>query len=276
MAAPNDLVSLQDVKAFLGVQSGNDDALLTGMIAGVSQAIRNYLNRPFFLPKVVTENYDGIGGDALLLRNWPVTSVQSVSVNGQIVPPAPTPGPNVAPGAGWQLEDDGGIPPGAMQRIFLTGYSFAKGRRNVTVTYRAGYQLIGEHATIPAGGGQIAPEQPHGAWASDQGVAFADGTVLTAVSGAPNAGQYSVNAAIIRYTFAAADAGKAVLLSYGYIPSALADAAKEWIADRYRHKDRIAQVSKSLGGQETTAFRITDMPGYVKLLLVNFNCILSV
>jgi hypothetical protein len=41
---------------------------------------------------------------------------------------------------------------------------------------------------------------------------------LTAVAGTPMTGQYSVSAGV--YTFSAGDANKAVLISYGYIPTA--------------------------------------------------------
>ena len=61
--------------------------------------------------------------------------------------------------------------------------------------------------------------QPLGAWALDRGVSYASsGTPLTPVAGTPTTGQYSVSAGI--YTFSPGDAGKAVLISYGYIPTA--------------------------------------------------------
>lgn len=53
------------------------------------------------------------------------------------------------------------------------------------------------------------------AWATDLGVKFAStGLPLTRVASAPATGQYSVAAGV--YTFAAADTGKAVLISYQY------------------------------------------------------------
>lgn len=52
-------------------------------------------------------------------------------------------------------------------------------------------------------------------WATDLGVKFAsNGNPLTRVASAPATGQYSVAAGV--YTFAAADQGKAVLITYGY------------------------------------------------------------
>lgn len=58
-----------------------------------------------------------------------------------------------------------------------------------------------------------------GTFGSDMGVFFAaTGVQLTRVTSAPAAGQYSVSAAGV-YTFAAADAGKSVGLSYEYTSS---------------------------------------------------------
>lgn len=51
-------------------------------------------------------------------------------------------------------------------------------------------------------------------WTTDLGVQYAGGQQLTQVSGTPTTGQYSVAAGV--YTFAAADEGKAVLISYYY------------------------------------------------------------
>ena len=52
-------------------------------------------------------------------------------------------------------------------------------------------------------------------WTADQGVQDAlTGFPLTHVTGTPTTGQYSVAAGV--YTFAAADTGKAVLISYNY------------------------------------------------------------
>lgn len=51
-------------------------------------------------------------------------------------------------------------------------------------------------------------------WTVDLGVQYANGTPLTMVASAPSVGEYSVAAGV--YTFAAADVGKAVLISYEY------------------------------------------------------------
>jgi hypothetical protein len=55
----------------------------------------------------------------------------------------------------------------------------------------------------------------------------------------------------------------------------LANCAIEWAADRYRYRERIAMTSKSLGGQETTAFRISAMPEFVVMALRGFARVIA-
>lgn len=80
-------------------------------------------------------------------------------------------------------------------------------------------------AAIPAGAPYtitVAPPNT-GTFVNDLGVFFAaTGVQLTRVASAPATGQYSVSAAGV-YTFAAADAGKSVGLSYEYSSSGTGD-----------------------------------------------------
>ena len=183
----------------------------------------------------------------------------------------------VSPMPGYVLEQSDDAPPGAMQQLFLRGpHRFHKGRQNVVVSYRAGYEIVGEAWKVPS----VAPLTivalaPYGGWAVDTGVAYAGGAALTAVAGAPALGQYSVDPTSGTYTFAAADAGKAVTLSYGYIPADLEQCALEWVAERYKYKDRIGMTSKSLGGQETTAYKNKAVPDFVAQTLINFRRVIA-
>lgn len=70
---------------------------------------------------------------------------------------------------------------------------------------------------IPATPFQITPTVPGaGTFGKDLGVMKTDGTALTRVASAPTTGQYSVNEATGVYTFAAADTGVSVLISFNY------------------------------------------------------------
>jgi hypothetical protein len=82
-----------------------------------------------------------------------------------------------------------------------------------------------------------------------------------AVTGNPAAGQYAVVNGT--YNFAQPDAGSTVLLTYGYVPADLASCCMDWAAERYAYRSRIGQHSKSLGGQETMAFIVKDIPDFV-------------
>ena len=247
MSAPSDLASLADCKAWLSLTSTADDALLCGLITAVSRAILADLGR-MVLPKTYSEGLDGGGATALPLREWPVTSVQSCVLDGVSMQAAAAPGQG-----GYVLDDAGSAPPGAMQRLLYQGGSFPTGPRSVAVTYRAGYEIVGEAALVPVAAPYLVTAQaPFGAWAQDTGVA-----------GAP--GPYAVAAGV--YTFTAAAAGAALALSYAYVPADLAHAALEWVADRYVARTRIGQSAKTLGGQETASFIVKAMPDVVSRLL---------
>ena len=189
-----DLVALGAVKNWLGVMTDDDDALLGALITQISRGIYNYINRSFVLPADVTEAYDGTGRDQLLLRNWPVGAVYSVVVDGNAIPPAPMMVANVHPAHGYVLEQSDDAPPGAMQQLFLRGpHVFRKGRQNIVVSYRAGYEIVGEAQAIPSSAPfTIDALAPYGGWAADTGVAYAGGAAMTAVLTAPTQGQYSV------------------------------------------------------------------------------------
>jgi hypothetical protein len=128
--AENDLVSLGDVKAYLGgdLQS-NDDAVLSRLVSAASAFVVTACARQF-LEQSYDELYDGRGNGRLYLRHTPVTGVSSLSIDGSMVPRAVTPGE-----PGWRL--NGNV-------ILLFGHWFHRGLVNVAVSYTAGY------ATTPA------------------------------------------------------------------------------------------------------------------------------
>ncbi|MGH6974245.1 MAG: hypothetical protein ACRED6_06425 [Stellaceae bacterium] len=73
----------------------------------------------------------------------------------------------------------------------------------------------GEAGTVPASSPYTVSAANAATFADDYGVVYAaTGLPLAKVAAGPAAGQYSESAGI--YTFASADAGKAVLLSYTY------------------------------------------------------------
>ncbi len=263
----NNLTTLSNAKAWLGVSTTDDDNLLTRLIGAASRAIHTYLQRPNLFQHACSETYDGSGGRRLVLREWPVLSVASLKVGTVSVPAAASYGQS-----GYLLEAWNGYPPGGPQALDLCWYDFCRGLNNVAVTYTAGYAVQNEAWTIPTTPYQVTVNAPYGSWAVDQGVTL-NGVAMTPVSGTPASGQYSVSGG--QYTFAAADSGKAVLISYSYIPADIEQACIELVGERYRTKDRIGEKSKTLGGQETVAYDTGAMNAYVKQLLQPFRKVIQ-
>jgi len=264
-----DLVTLDDLKAWIyktptGAGAGANDDLLKKMITRASQLVCNYLNRTTFYKQSVTELRDGYGKDFMLLREFPVLSISSVTVCTTTV--LQSTGPS---DTGYSLEPWDGIPPGSQQTLILRGYAFAPGRQQNKIIYEAGYVVQGETATIPDDGAYTVTTQPN--WLADEGVTFADGTALTLVASGPASGQYALGNAPGQYVFAVADAGKAILLSYDFCPVDLAQAVIEWIADRYAYMTRTGEVSRSVGGQTTATYAIKDIPTFVQLVCEQFQ-----
>lgn len=255
---PNDLTTLAEVKSWLNISTSGDDVILSRLISSTSQYIQSWLNRQFTVASG-TEVYNGVGTQQLALRNYPVVSVSAVVVDGISIP-----------------QSSDGVRSGFVydsKMVYLIGYQFTRASQNIKVTYTWGYQQNNELAAIPAVPYQISAASLSLPWNKDVSVAFAsDGAVLTSVSGIPTTGQYAVsyinNAPV--YTFAAADTGKAVLITYAYTPYEIEQACIELLSIRYRERTRIGENSKNIGG-ETVSFNVKDMPDSVKTILNNYR-----
>ncbi len=266
MASSFDLVTLSDLKTWLEVEGTQDDALLSLLISQVSRAILSFLDRPSILPTTYTDVIDGGNDTSVMLRYWPVSAIVSCIVDGVAIPAASPLLAGAPARKGYVLDSPDAAPPGRMQRLSMRYGVFSQGLQNVIISYFAGYQVSGEASVVPATAPFLVMAQaPYGAFASDSGVAYANGSPLASVSQNPGVAQYSVTAGL--YTFAAADAGAHLTLTYGYIPYDLALAAKEWAAERYAYHSRIGQASKSLGGQETVSFIVKDIPDFIARIL---------
>jgi hypothetical protein len=266
MASSFDLVTLADLKTWLEVEGTGDDDLLSLLISQISRAILTFLDRPSILPTTYTDIIDGGNDTSVMLRYWPVNAIASCSIDGVAIAPAPPLIAGATGQMGYMLDSADAAPPGRMQRLSMRYDLFCRGVQNVIISYFAGYQVTNEAAAIPASAPfTITAQAPYGAFSADGGVAYKTGTILTPVAQNPGFGQYAVSGGL--YTFAAADAGEAVTLTYGYIPHDLALATKEWVGERYASHTRIGQASKSLGGQETVSFIVKDIPDFVSLIL---------
>lgn len=150
-----DLSSIQDVKTWLGIGQGNtsDDSPIQDCITAFSVYVLRLTARgaadgsiptvsPFVQPVSYDEFYDGSGTDSLQLRNWPITAVASLNVNGRTIPASSGIGHfgYVVDGdgkflsmrsGGWNYQRGGGCSSG-----------FPDGAQNVEVQYTAGFAAV--------------------------------------------------------------------------------------------------------------------------------------
>lgn len=234
--------------AFVGVA----DPLVARLISATSAFIQNWLGR-VIASNSYTRSFDGQNMQTLLLPQYPVTAVSALTVNGQTIAarPALTFPAVYSDGGGYTFTEAG--------RLAVTGYLFPRGYQNVTVSWTGGFLIADEAQTIPASAPYELATLTR--WsAGDRGVTFADGTALTAVTGTPAAGQYAVDGSV--YTFAAADAGLAVLISYACVPFDVEQACIDTMGDWFKYRERIGITSKSIDGQSIslTNFTNTGLP----------------
>lgn len=267
--ALNDLCQLADVKLWLGRTDSNSNSLLASLITRASRDIYTHLQRPLLLPHTVTEIRDGNGGTSMILKQWPVISVASVVSCGETIPAGSTDF-----GAGYVFEQWDGAPPGRPQALSLRGYSFPCDAQSVTIVYQSGYQMTAEPQTVSGGAATV--NATYGKWASDVGVAYANGAALTKVASAPAVGQYALGANAGTYDFNAGDDGAAVLISYGFVPSDLADACIELVSERFKYSERIGEKTHSLGGNETVAFDATRFTPLIAAMLQPYKNLLPI
>lgn len=119
-----DMTSLANVKQYLGLTTSDDDALLTRLVTAMSEGIESCLNR-VVTSASYTELRDGNGKDVMMFANIPATGVTSVKVNGLPIP--------LAPGItsyGYRFDET---------LLMLNGATFDRGRRNIEITYTAGF-----------------------------------------------------------------------------------------------------------------------------------------
>lgn len=267
-----------------GGQNLTSDRLIDIEIGSVSAVILAYLARSTLAFQVVNEIRDGIGNNKMLLKRWPVLSVNILSLSSFGIPVTTIPPASATSGGYTVTPVWDGVPPGQPQFISVFGYSFPRSQANVTINYNAGYATLNEAQTIPNDTEyQIVPSQPYGIISGNIHVAYSNGTLLTAVakSVTPTVGQYvppdplSGAQATNYYQFAAADAGASILLSYSYIPQGIEQAARELVLERLSYRTRIAMQSKGLAGQETTSYKLTFLPDWIKNSLQPYKQIMG-
>lgn len=82
--ATNSLVTLVSLKAYLGVTTTTDDALMESLIDRASDFIQRYCAR-YFVSQRYTEWHDTYGADRVALKNNPVENIRFIGVGGDNV-----------------------------------------------------------------------------------------------------------------------------------------------------------------------------------------------
>jgi len=97
------------------------------LVSAASAFIESNLNRIFEITDYV-ETRSGRDEKFITFSDYPVSSVSSVSIDGQAIPAAAS-----ITGAGYRFDDT---------RLVLNGYRFNRGLLNVQIAYSAGYATV--------------------------------------------------------------------------------------------------------------------------------------
>lgn len=268
-AANYNLVTLTAAKTELEITGTEDDAWLNSAIPQISKAIAHYCQRVFQVEALTDTFYVDRrwrthqrtdDRDVLQLTRFPTLGVLSVV---ETLPDGTT--NTLALGTDYVRNDKIG------QLIRLnsdTGFPGHWRGAIIAVQYQAGQGAIAsENYTIAANPGPYTQTVAQAATFSiDQGVSYTGGAALTPItSGTPAVGQYLCAPSTGIYTFAAADAGKAITIAYGYnlIEADLQDAALRLLTARYsaQARDPMLMSQEQPGGVGAQRFWVGTPPG---------------
>jgi hypothetical protein len=130
------LVSLADVKAYIGKETDEDTAVLETIINSVSAVFNGYTKRNLAKQTYTAVYLDGNGQERLYLPNWPITVVTSLYEDNVLM----VAGEN----SNYLLYADDGyvlrMPSGA---VWMTG------PKKIKITYDAGYVCLTGTITLP-------------------------------------------------------------------------------------------------------------------------------
>lgn len=147
MPDPRDLTTLSNAKAWLNIPATqtSEDALLTRLVTAESLLLLQAINRTNLNQATYTEKRNGSGGSTLMVRNYPIISVQSLTIDTVSIPASPD-----GVRTGYVFDDyaislvggpySSGVSSGA--NAYLPAYAFNKGYGNIVVSYTAGYASV--------------------------------------------------------------------------------------------------------------------------------------
>jgi len=252
------LTSLANLKAYLGLQDDNAirDAQYVKSIARASEYVTRWTDRTFARTAYTDLRLTGSGSDRLAFPDYPAISVSSLKIGATVISVSPD-----AMASGYQFDE---------YFLYLFGHTFIDNpKRNIVVSYVAGY-TTSQTSFIPANPGPyvITPSNL-GYAATDLGVVnVGTGLPLTLVGSGPATGQYAFSEGV--YTFAAADAGVQVTMSYDYVPGPVEQATIEMVALTQVRRSTLGIQSKTIGNESIT-FADASMSQAVQGMLSDYK-----
>lgn len=136
------LVTTSDVKLYLGITDSSQDSLISAIVAGVSGQVEAYLDRSLQRTTYSSEVYAINQRQLLLLNQWPIQLVSSITVNGTAL----------TQNVDYEIQ-----PYDQKMGVIFKGTGFlgpfwitdltadpVSGYRNIVVSYVAGYYLPGD------------------------------------------------------------------------------------------------------------------------------------
>jgi len=126
------LCTLAQVKTTLGITDSANDDILTRLINATTDYIESYCDRRFALTQYTDEYYNGYGDDELVLRQFPISEAEEDVPTISFIDKGTETAVSIDD---CEIYYDEGI-------IYYS--IFPKGRKNIKISYKAGY------ATIPA------------------------------------------------------------------------------------------------------------------------------
>lgn len=241
------LATLAGVKAYLAITTSGQDQLIPKLIERESKAIEDWCGRNF-AGGTKSMVLNGSGTQRLVLPYEPIIAVTSLKVDGVAV--AASSGFGLA---GYSFDEGS---------IWLVGTKFTRSLKNVEVTWEYGYR-DSETAFIPAGNTPTLTPSTGGRAIEVVSVTKA-GVAMVEVGSSPAAGQFSF--ADGTFTFAAADSGAEVTMTYGYVPGPVEQACIEMIGLDLKARDNLGISSKTLAN-ESIAYTDKGMSASVKEML---------
>jgi len=268
-----DLTTLARTKAYIGGNmSVNVDSILIPLISRASDQACQYASRRFQRSTYTSRKLNGNGSQRLMLPDNPIISVTD---------------PVYVDSTAYSLTTDttsSGFQYDSKFIYLMGGAAFDKGLRNITITFEAGYATTqdgyvpaapGPYALTPVSGSGVDPlgdpAQTAGPASVDRGVTKA-GVAMVKVGSGPATGQYSFADGV--YTFASADAGAAVTMTYDFVPGAVEQAVIEMVATSFERRKNLGVTSRSLD-RETVTFDQRSMTLAVKEMLQPYRWIIS-